>query len=75
MRVARVDDGRDFNFDFGVGSTEEQQHKGTIEYNYEHGDHAMDMTAVPEPVAQNAAMAGTDVATYTRERSRSVWSS
>ena len=30
--------------------------------------HAMDATAVPEPVAKNAAMAGTDEATYTRER-------
>jgi predicted dithiol-disulfide oxidoreductase (DUF899 family) len=29
---------------------------------------AMDATAVPEVVANNAAMAGTDVATYTRER-------
>src|SRR5438128_21174 len=32
------------------------------------GDGVMDVTPVPEPVAQNAAMAGTDVATYTRER-------
>jgi predicted dithiol-disulfide oxidoreductase (DUF899 family) len=60
--------GSDFNYDFGVAFTEEQQRKGTIEYNYERGGHAMDMTAVPEPVADNAAMAGTDVATYTRER-------
>jgi predicted dithiol-disulfide oxidoreductase (DUF899 family) len=60
--------GSDFNFDFGVGFTEEQQRTGTIEYNYERGGHAMDMAAVPEPVAKNAAMAGTDVATYTRER-------
>jgi predicted dithiol-disulfide oxidoreductase (DUF899 family) len=60
--------GGDFNYDFGVAFTEEQQRKGTIEYNYERGGHAMDMTAVPAPVADNAAMAGTDVATYTRER-------
>ena len=61
--------GSDFNPDFSVSFTEEQQRKGTIEYNYEHGGHAMDETAaVPEPVARNAAMAGTDVATYTRER-------
>jgi predicted dithiol-disulfide oxidoreductase (DUF899 family) len=60
--------GSDFNYDFGVAFTEEQQRKGTIEYNYERGGHAMDMTAVPEPVATNAAMAGTDVGTYTRER-------
>jgi len=60
--------GSDFNFDFGVGFTEEQQRDGTIEYNYERGGHAMDASSVPQPVAVNAAMAGTDVATYTRER-------
>jgi predicted dithiol-disulfide oxidoreductase (DUF899 family) len=58
----------DFNFDFNVSFTEDQQREGTIEYNYERGGHAMDMPSVPEPVAANAAMAGTDVATYTRER-------
>src|SRR5262247_1368914 len=58
--------GSDFNPDFGVGFTEEQQRKGTIEYNYERGGHAMDETSVPQPVTANAAMAGTDVATYTR---------
>src|SRR2546429_5879504 len=61
--------GGDFNTDFSVSFTEEQQRKGTIEYNYERGGHAMDETAaVPEVVARNAAMAGTDAATYTRER-------
>jgi predicted dithiol-disulfide oxidoreductase (DUF899 family) len=58
----------DFNFDFNVSFTEKQQREGDIEYNYERGGHAMDATSVPEPVAQNAAMAGTDVATYTRDR-------
>src|SRR6266705_2843762 len=57
------------NPDFSVSFTEEQQRKGTIEYNYERGGHAMDESAaVPEVVARNAAMAGTDAATYTRER-------
>ena len=58
----------DFNFDFDVSVTEEQQRDGDVEYNYRRGGHAFDATEVPEPVAQNAAMAGTDVATYTRER-------
>ena len=58
----------DFNFDFNVSFSPEQQREGGIEYNYERGGHAMDATQVPEPVSQNAAMAGTDVATYTRER-------
>src|SRR5437899_665846 len=61
--------GGDFNFDFNVSITEEQQRKGGVEYNYERGGHALDATTtVPQPVAENAAMAGTDVATYTRER-------
>ncbi|MGI8435976.1 MAG: DUF899 domain-containing protein [Chthoniobacterales bacterium] len=59
----------EFNFDFNVSFTEEEQLAGTIEYNYERGGHAMDAsTEVPEPVSKNAAMVGTDSATYTRER-------
>jgi predicted dithiol-disulfide oxidoreductase (DUF899 family) len=61
--------GSDFNFDFNVSFTEEQQRQGGIEYNYERGGHAMDAEAeIPQPVSRNATMAGTDVATYTRER-------
>jgi predicted dithiol-disulfide oxidoreductase (DUF899 family) len=60
--------GGDFNADFNVWFTEQQQREGTVEYNYRRGGHAMDETAIPEPVAVNAAMAGTDAATYTRER-------
>jgi len=61
--------GSDFNPDFNVSFTEEQQREGAIEYNYERGSHAMDATtAVPQVVTDNAAMAGTDVPTYTRER-------
>src|SRR5690348_8795544 len=41
--------GSDFNFDFNVSFTEEQQRKGIIEYNYERGGHAMDATPIPEP--------------------------
>ena len=60
--------GSDFNFDFNVSFTVEQQREGGIEYNYQRGRHVMDATSVPEIVVQNAAMTGTDVATYTRER-------
>jgi len=65
--------GSDFNFDFSVWFTEEQQREGVVEYNYRRGGHAMDVTPVREAggegrVAELAAMAGTDVATYTRER-------
>jgi predicted dithiol-disulfide oxidoreductase (DUF899 family) len=61
--------GGDFNFDFNISFTKEQQREGGIEYNFRRGGHAMDETTqVPEPVAQFAAMSGTDAATYTRER-------
>jgi predicted dithiol-disulfide oxidoreductase (DUF899 family) len=60
--------GGDFNFDFNVSFTEEQQREGSVEYNYRRGGHAMDATPVPEPVAELAATTGTDPATYTRER-------
>ncbi len=58
----------DFNFDFNVSFTEQQQREGTIEYNYERGGHAMDMTPAPEPVTQFAKTCGTDAPTYARDR-------
>src|SRR5215510_10777246 len=58
----------DFNFNFNVSFTEEQQRAGSIEYNYRRGGHAMDMTPAPEPVAQLAAVCGTDAPTYSRDR-------
>src|SRR5262249_21098619 len=60
--------GGDFNFDFNVSFTEEEQRAGTIEYNYTRGGHAMDATAVSDPVAQFAATCGTDAATFARDR-------
>jgi len=60
--------GSDFNYDFQAGHTKEQQREGRVEYNYRRGGHAMDVTPVLGPVAELAAMAGTDAATYTRER-------
>jgi predicted dithiol-disulfide oxidoreductase (DUF899 family) len=57
----------DFNFDYAVGFTEVQQREGGIEYNYRRegpwrprGDGGAS--------GQFAAMAGTDVATFIRER-------
>jgi predicted dithiol-disulfide oxidoreductase (DUF899 family) len=60
--------GGDFNFDFNVSFTEEQQRAGTVEYNYRRGGHAMDATPAPAPVAQFAATCGTDARTYARDR-------
>jgi predicted dithiol-disulfide oxidoreductase (DUF899 family) len=60
--------GSDFNTDFSVRLTEEQQRKGGTEYNYQREE------PYHEPEDPNngsvifAAMSGTDVATYTRER-------
>ena len=55
-----------FNADFNVAFTEEQQRAGGIEYNYRREASAVP-TASGGPKTY-AAMAGTDVATYTRER-------
>jgi len=61
--------GGDFNFDFNIAFTEQQQRVGDIEYNYVRNAHAMDATTVvPTAVAQFAAACGTDAPTYTRDR-------
>ncbi|MFX1676751.1 DUF899 domain-containing protein [Paraburkholderia sp. A2WS-5] len=60
--------GNDFNFDFNVSFTAEQQREGSVEYNYVRGSHAMDTEPPPAPVAQFAASCGTDAATYARDR-------
>lgn len=60
--------GSDFNADFNISFTEEQQREGVIAYNYQRGGHAMDVTPVPEPVVQLAAGCGTDAPTYSRDR-------
>ena len=60
--------GSDFNFDFNVSVTEEQQRDGMVEYNFQPRDLRPLLEAGDEgPVAEVAAMTGTDVATYTRE--------
>jgi predicted dithiol-disulfide oxidoreductase (DUF899 family) len=59
--------GSDFNLDFNVQVTEAQQRKGGIEYNYRR-EAALQLRGDEGPVAEIAAMTGTDVATYTRER-------
>ncbi len=60
--------GDDFNFDFNVSITEEQQREGGVEYNYRRGDHPLTAAQVPEPVARFAASCGTDGRTYMRDR-------
>jgi predicted dithiol-disulfide oxidoreductase (DUF899 family) len=57
----------DFNFDFNVSITEEQQRKGGAEYNYRPGA-ALRQQGDAGPVAEFAAMAGTDVPTFMRDK-------
>jgi predicted dithiol-disulfide oxidoreductase (DUF899 family) len=58
--------GGEFNFDFNVSLTEEHQRKGNVEYNYRREEAR---TGGGEgPAAEIAAMTGTDVATFMRER-------
>jgi predicted dithiol-disulfide oxidoreductase (DUF899 family) len=60
--------GSDFNYDFGVGVTEEQQRSGVVDYNYRELDVRKSLEAGKEgPLAEFAAGAGTDWATFTRE--------
>jgi predicted dithiol-disulfide oxidoreductase (DUF899 family) len=56
----------DFNYDFNTSFTEEQQREGAIQYNYQR--EAAWTKRGEGPVAEIAAMTGSDVATYTRER-------
>jgi predicted dithiol-disulfide oxidoreductase (DUF899 family) len=58
--------GSDFNFDFNVAFTEEQQREGAVEYNYRRSPGQL--PAGDGPVAEVAASTGTDVATFTRDR-------
>ncbi len=60
--------GNDFNFDFNVSITEAQQREGGVEYNYRRSCPAVVATPPSGRAVQNAAMAGADAATYTRER-------
>jgi predicted dithiol-disulfide oxidoreductase (DUF899 family) len=55
----------DFNFDFAIGFTEEQQRKEGLEYNYRREG---PMPANASDPNQHAAMCGVDKLTYLRER-------
>jgi predicted dithiol-disulfide oxidoreductase (DUF899 family) len=62
--------GSDFNFDFHASFTEQQQREGA-DYNFRRDDPVMNAGRSGSPgsgPAKLAAMTGTDVATYTRER-------
>jgi predicted dithiol-disulfide oxidoreductase (DUF899 family) len=70
--------GSNFNFDFNVSVTKEQQREGATDYNYQRAMAARSpgtaapvtrsRAAPPEGAVKGAAMTGTDVPTYARER-------
>jgi len=57
----------DFNFDFNVSLTDAQQREGNFEYNYRPGV-ALQSTGSGGPVAEVAAMTGTDAVAFMRQR-------
>ena len=60
--------GSDFNYDFQAAHTEEQQQSGIVEYNFRAVDVRPSLDAGKEgPLAEFAAGAGTDWATFARE--------
>ncbi len=65
--------GTDFNHDFNVSFTEEQQRSQDIEYNYRKSgissrkNEIAEIEPVPEAATEIAESVGTDWATYTRE--------
>ena len=61
----------EFNFDFNASITEEQQRRGGFEYNYRPSRQPLVanlQAAASSTAGKHAAMAGTDLATYARER-------
>jgi len=59
--------GSDFNFDFGLAYTEEQQQSGVVEYNFRTREVHPQEEARQTALAEVASMAGTDWPTFTRE--------
>ena len=60
--------GGDFNYDFNVSITEEQQRQGGVEYNYRRGGHPVTAATLSPGVVEIAATTGAEPAAYVRER-------
>jgi len=61
----------DFNYDFNVSITEDQQRKGGFEYNYRPSKQTLNLqteSSEESTPGRFAAMCGTDLPTYARER-------
>ncbi|HZO83706.1 MAG TPA: DUF899 family protein, partial [Verrucomicrobiae bacterium] len=65
--------GNDFNYDFNVSFTAEQQRSGNVDYNYRKSgvssrtNESAEFEAAPEGGTELAASVGTDWATYIRD--------
>jgi predicted dithiol-disulfide oxidoreductase (DUF899 family) len=59
--------GSDFNFDFDVSFTEEEQRSGEVEYNFRPMNTKPILDSPSEGLTEIAAMTGTDPAAYTRQ--------
>ena len=57
----------DFNYDFNVSVTEDEQRGGPVDYNYGSRDMRPVVDAIEGGPAEQAARCGTDTATYLRE--------
>jgi len=61
--------GGEFNYDFSVSVTEQQQRQGGVEYNYERGGQPVTSPSDFPPIVQGfAATCGTDAPAFMRER-------
>jgi len=58
----------DFNFDFNVSFTEQQQRDGSVDYNFRRGGHALDLDPPPPPVVEFASRSGASAASFARDR-------
>ena len=60
--------GGEFNYDFNVSITEQQQRAGGASYNYQKGHPIEEIRQIPQMVQDFAATCGTDAPTYMRDR-------
>jgi predicted dithiol-disulfide oxidoreductase (DUF899 family) len=60
--------GSDFNYDFNVSITEEEQRNGGAEYNFRRSGHGMTAATIPPGARESAARSEAEPMAYMRER-------
>jgi predicted dithiol-disulfide oxidoreductase (DUF899 family) len=60
--------GDDFNYDFNVSITEQQQRQGGTEYNYRRSGHATPRAPLPAAANESAIRTGAEPTAYQRQR-------